>query len=133
LAQVAATASLSSGLNCTVYAGLADEEKLQEPAVICWADRSEEEIFPRSNVFRVNAQIIVREIAPDTGLASSGSLAGAVFSAFLGDRATIENNLTNAAPNYFVFSVKAGEMNYETEGDAYIQTLNLRLTCCMRN
>ena len=133
LAHLAATASLSNSIDCTVYAGLTDEEKLSQPAVICWVAKSGEEIFNKANVFKVDAQIIVRETAPETGLASSGSVAGAIFSAFLGNRQTIENDLTNAAPNYFVYNVAAGEMNNEVDGDAYVQTLNLQITCCMNN
>lgn len=131
-ANVVATASLSQGLGLSlgngIYRGLDNAHK-KAPAVICWAQDGEGEIAYKTNVFPVNVTVFVKEIAVDTDQSQIGTLSKTIHDIFL-DRDNIGNNLTQAAPNYFVFSVVPEVPRNEVEGDAHIQTFQFRIICC---
>lgn len=133
--NVVATASLSASLGLTIgngiYAGLGNADILasedQTEAIVCWAETHEQEVCYKSNVFPVIVNIFVKEMAPDVPVATS--VAATIFNAFL-DRENIGNNLTQAVPNYLVFSVVPSGGRAEVEGDANVQTLQLKIVCC---
>lgn len=125
-AELAASASISRSLDCTVYTGLDGEEK-EAPAIICSSTNAQED-FPFSGIWHVRTDITVKENAYDTS-GSLGILSDAIFERFL----TVDTgSLSTRVPNYSVIDVIADACDNSVEGDIWKQTLSLDVICSLK-
>ncbi len=122
-AQLALTASVSASLNVNIYTGI-DNETVDAPAVICFADSAREE-FPNSGVWHVNTRIYIKEMAADTSVTSS--LSDTIFKAFMSDVDTVTS--LNLYPNYYVYDMFSETAENGSEGDAWSQQYVFDIVC----
>lgn len=117
-AEIAASASISASLTCTVYTGMDSDDKVA-PAIICNAYDAVED-FPESGVWHVKTNIIVKEIAADTDMSSS--LANTMFERF----STITNEeLSGSVSNFGVYNIQMEGCTNTQEEDSWVQTLSM--------
>lgn len=119
-AMIAATASVSASLTCTVYTGLDSDEKTA-PAIICSSDSAVEEV-PYTGVYRVRTDIIIKENAADT-TGSLGSLSNVIFEKFL----TIDTGSFSSGSNMSAYDIQVEGTDNSVEGDVWKQTLTLSI------
>ncbi len=128
--QIATTASLNSAYNTyrpiTVYTGTGNVEDLQAPAVVCRAESATED-FPLSGLWHVRTSIICKEMAHDSTVPNMDTFIGDIQQSFL--TGSIDTELSNAVPDYFVYQVLFDGLGFQPEGDAWIHTLNLDILC----
>ncbi len=118
-----ATASLAAaGISgVSVVKGL-DNDDVGAPAVLLYSDSAKEH-FPFSGVWEVNTHIQVKQIAYDTTLVPSASLADIIFKTFLDDC----TGLLNANAKYKCYDYWVSDTNEAINGDAWIEDLTLTI------
>ncbi len=127
-----ASASLSgSGLQCNFYRGISNDDKAA-PACVSVCHRSEE-LYYGTNIHAVTAELQVKEMAADTDASTIGNLAQTICDPFsdINNRAT---KLTSfGTSSYFVYAILPQGSQESVAGDAWIQTLELRIICGFRS
>lgn len=106
-----------------------DNEDLNAPAVICHAVEATED-FPYSGIYRVTANVAVKEMAADVNANDIGVLPDTVFHAFLVDN--IEQLLGDGVFNYFVYQLRIDSTGNNTSGDAWEQTYRFEIVCALK-
>src|ERR1044071_4175975 len=110
------------GPSANCYPGIDNQDKAA-PAVISVGRRCQE-LYYGTNVWTVDAEVIVKEIAFDTEEQDIGDLAETVFDGF----SAIQNRASNLTNNdYVCYTVIPHGPKEQTSKDAWIQTLELKI------
>lgn len=129
-AALATSASISFGYtpetDIFIRTGIGNYD-MQAPAIVCYAENGTED-FPFSGIYRVTANVVVKQMAADvTG--SFGFISDPIFHTFLGPN--IESLLINLVSNYYVYKLILSETSDDTNSDAWAQKYTFEIVCAL--